>query len=138
MVRVLRERHPSIAIRRVVMLAPPNQGSELVDALGESALFRIVTGPAGQELGTANGSVPIDLGPVDFTLGVVAGRSSLNPVYSWIIPGEDDGTVAVDRTRVAGMRDFIVIDANHTFVMQSEEAIRQARHFLREGRFDHP
>ena len=136
--RALERRRPDIAIRRVVMLAPPNGGSELVDVLRDSALYRIVTGPAGQELGTAPGALPARLGPVGFELGVIAGRSSLNPLYSLIIPGDDDGTVAVARTRVPGMDDFIVIDASHTFVMHSAAAIHQTRAFLAAGRFDHP
>lgn len=74
---------------------------------------------------------------MSFGLSVIAGRSSVNPLYSWIIPGVDDGTVAVARARVQGIQDFIVIDANHTFVMHSREAIRQTREFLRKGRFDH-
>ena len=137
-VRALRARHPELAIRRVVMLAPPNSGSEIADVLRDAPLYRLVTGPAGQELGTGADSVPNTLGAVDFELGVIAGRCSLNPLYSWLIPGDDDGTVAVARTRVAGMRDFVVIDASHTFVMFREEAIRQALAFLRDGRFLRP
>lgn len=128
---------PAIAIGRVVMLSPPNRGSELVDVLAGSAAFRLLTGPAGQELGTGVNSVPNRLGEVDFELGVVAGCSSLNPVHSWIIPGIDDGTVAVARTRVQGMRDVVTVRASHSFIMQDAEAIRQTLLFLQEGRFDH-
>ncbi len=137
LVRDLRARHPQQPVGRVVMLAPPNGGSEVVDALGGCALFKLVTGPAGQELGTGADSVPARLGPVDFPLGVVAGRVSLNPLYSWLIPGEDDGTVAVARTRVAGMRDHVVVDASHTFIMHDPEAIRQTVQFIETGAFDH-
>jgi triacylglycerol lipase len=76
---------------RVVMLAPPNQGSELVDAMADLALYRFITGPAGQQLGTDKETGPARFGPVDFDLGVIAGNRSLNPVFSAMIPGEDDG-----------------------------------------------
>ncbi len=135
-VREMHRQRPALAVRRVVMIAPPNAGSELVEALGKSALFRLVTGPAGQELGTGAASVPNRLGPVRFELGVIAGTTSLNPVYSWVIPGEDDGTVAVARTRVEGMVDFVTVQANHTFIMQDARAIRQAVHFIENGRFE--
>lgn len=136
-VRALRVQFPKVAIRRVAMLGPPNQGSEVVDALRAWRVFNRITGPAGPELGTARTSVPNSLGPVDFELGVVAGNASVNPLFSWLVPGPNDGPVAVRRTQVEGMTDFIIVRASHTFIMHNTSAIRQAREFLRHGRFDH-
>ncbi len=135
-VRMLRREYRELAIRRVAMLSPPNQGSEVVDVLGRLALFKWIAGPAGGELGTAATSVPNSLGPVDFEVGVVAGNFSLNPLYSSFITGPNDGTVAVERMRVEGMTDFVIVRASHTFIMHNAIAIEQARHFIAHGRFD--
>ena len=121
---------------RVVMLGPPSQGSELVDELRDNRLFKLVNGPAGAQLGTDPDSVPLRLGPVAFELGVIAGNKSIDPFFSRMIPGPDDGKVAVERTRVEGMKDFMVLPYNHTFIMRQPEVTRQVVHFLRYGVFD--
>lgn len=125
------------SIGRVVMLGPPNHGSEVVDALGEWYLFGALNGPAGRELGTKAGSVPQSLGPVMFETGVIAGRQSINWINSLMIPGVDDGKVSVENAKVEGMRDFVVIPATHPFLMHNREAIEQTINFLKTGCFKH-
>jgi endonuclease/exonuclease/phosphatase family metal-dependent hydrolase len=120
---------------RVVMLSPPNQGSEVVDALAPSPLLTALLGPAGSRLGTDSLGLPAELGPVGFSLGVIAGNRSLNPIGSWLIPGPDDGKVAVERARVEGLSDFLVVPATHTFIMNRQDVADATVRFLREGRF---
>jgi triacylglycerol lipase len=136
LVRDYLRRHRQPQLGRVVMLAPPNRGSELVDRLGPLAPFRWINGPAGLQLGTGGDGLPQRLGAVDFELGVIAGTRSLNPLYSSLIDGDDDGKVAVARTRIDGMRDFLTVPHTHTFLMSAPEVQRQTLHFLRAGRFD--
>lgn len=130
-------RHDLPSLGRTVMLAPPNRGSELVDRLGNLRLFDWLNGPAGGELGTGAGSLPARLGPVHFDLGVIAGTGSLNPVYSAMIAGPDDGKVSVDSTVVPGMDDHLTVRASHTFIMNDPLVIAEVLEFLARGRFDH-
>ena len=137
LVRSYFARHSASYVGRVVMLGPPNGGSEVVDRLGSSWLFSLVNGPAGRELGTRVDSLPNKLGPANFYVGVVAGDRSINWINSLLIPGPDDGKVSVERTKLAGMADHIVVHATHPWMMRKREVIRQTIEFLRNGNFDH-
>lgn len=137
LVRSYFTRHSADNVGRVVMLGPPNQGSELVDRLGSSPLFLAINGRAGRELGTGAASLPNRLGAPNFCVGIIAGNRSVNWINSLLIPGPDDGKVSVERTKLRGMTDHIVIPATHPFMMRNPEVIRQTVDFLRCGQFDH-
>lgn len=128
-------RHRDPRLGRVVMLGPPNQGSEVVDKLGSWWAFRKVNGPAGSELGTAKEATPQRLGPVAFEVGVIAGDRSINWINSLMIDGRDDGKVSVERTRVAGMKDHLVVHATHPFLMKNDQVIASTITFLKTGSF---
>ncbi|MDO7597475.1 MAG: alpha/beta hydrolase [Pseudomonadota bacterium] len=120
---------------RVVMLGPPNKGSQLADKLGKIPGFKLVNGPAGIQLGTTKQSVPNSLGPVDFELGIIAGTRSINPILSLMIPKPNDGKVSVDSSKVAGMIDHIELPVTHSFMMTNETVIAQVIYFLTHGLF---
>lgn len=122
---------------RIVMLAPPNQGSEVVDLLHDYSVYGMAMGPAGQALGTSADSLPNQLKPIAGEIGVIAGNFSSDPWFSPLIPGDDDGKVSVERTRLAEMQDFLVVDSGHTFIMRNDEVIDQILFFLSEGKFNH-
>ncbi|UCC83033.1 MAG: alpha/beta hydrolase [Gemmatimonadota bacterium] len=131
------ENHAVDSLGRVVMLSPPNQGSEVADWVAENPILQRILGPWPMELGTGPEGVPGQLGPVDFELGIIAGNKTLNPLFSRMIPGADDGKVAVEATKVEGMTDFIVVPRSHTYIMMSDDVIAQVLHFLDHGEFRH-
>lgn len=135
LVRDYVDRHGSAGIGRVVMLGPPNQGSEAVDKLRFLPVFGWLHGPAGLQLGTDQQSRVKQLGAVDFELGVIAGTQSINPLLSVLIPGRDDGKVSVENTKVLGMKAHKVMSVTHPMMMKNAEVIGQTVQFLATGTF---
>jgi len=123
---------------RVVMLAPPNKGSELVDAANGSSLLRAILGPTGIQLGTGPDSLPNRLPPPWYPVGIIAGIDDMNPIGGRFVPDPSDGTVSVASTRLDGMTDFITVRRSHTFIMRSAEVSDYVIRFLRTGRFRMP
>ena len=120
---------------RVVMLGPPNQGSEVVDSYARFKGFEWFAGPAGLQLGTGEASVPRQLGPVNFDVGVIAGTQSINPILSTLLPDRDDGKVSVESTRVEGMNDHLELPVTHVFMMRDDEVMEQVVYYLANGHF---
>ena len=122
---------PQLKVGRLVCLGTPLNGSGAANGLlrwpmaavllGQSARllregFREWTGAT--EVGAIAGRVPHGLG------AVFAGFA-----------GDHDGTVAVDETRLPGVKDHVVLAASHSGLLFSAEAAGQAVAFLRDGAF---
>ena len=144
LVRQYLSNHTIQNLGNTVMLGPPNQGSELVDFFTSkpvlNSIFKTVNGPAGIQLGTSLNSKPNSLQsngdyPSNFNVGVIAGSKSNNPFFDTLISGEHDGKVSVERSKLTGEHQHIVMSVNHTFMMQNADVIDQIKHFLKLGKF---
>lgn len=135
LLRVYLHEHEVDELGHVVMLGPPNQGSELLDSLIPIPGFAWVFGPASKELGTGAGSVLLALGPVHFDLGIIAGNSNIFPMFKLFQTGPSDGIVTVESTKVAGMKQHLVLPVTHTFMMRNNTVIDHTIHYLKTGSF---
>jgi rhomboid family GlyGly-CTERM serine protease len=121
---------------RIVMLAPPNQGSELMDWVVRRfpRLTRLI-GPGACELQTNAQTLLARLRPISAEIGIIIGSTSWNPYFSSILPGADDGKVTVARAKLAEMSDFLIAECNHTTILIKPDIQRQVVNFLENGRF---
>jgi len=122
---------------RVVMLSPPNHGSEIVDRFRSWRLFSAFFGPAGCSLGTETEDLPGRLGAARFDLGIITGRCSMDPLISHLVPKPNDGRVSVASARLEGMADFLVVSCGHSLIMNHPRVREQVLHYLRCGCFAH-
>ncbi|MBZ0166862.1 MAG: alpha/beta hydrolase [Candidatus Omnitrophica bacterium] len=136
LVRSYFAKHELANLGRVVMLSPPNKGSEAVDKLSHVPGWKLINGTAGEQLNTSEDSLPLSLGPANFEVGIITGNKSVNLFLSTLIPGKDDGKVSIDSARLEGMTDFQVVEHSHPFIMQKDDVIGQTIHFLEYGTFE--
>ncbi len=124
-------------IGKVVMLSPPNHGSEIVDTLGSWKLFQWINGPAGQQLTTFHDSIPNTLGAAIASTGIITGdrHAFFDKWFSSLIKGDNDGKVSVESARLENMRDFLVVHESHPFIMNAQSVLEQSLYFIQHGRF---
>ncbi|WP_350343274.1 alpha/beta fold hydrolase [Proteinivorax tanatarense] len=136
-VRVIEEKYKPQNWGNVVMIAPPNKGSEVVDYLRKTPFLLWVLGPSALELGTDSAGIVKKLPQqINFNLGVIAGTKSINPINSaFFLKGENDGKVTVESAKIKGMNDFIKVNQNHTFAMNSKIVQSYVLSFLSNGYF---
>jgi len=136
LVRGYLNKHRPKNLGKVIQLAAPNHGSEVADFLKNNWLYKTIYGPAGQQLTTSAKLTKQLFGEVYYELGVVAGNSTIDPVSSYIIDGDDDGKVSIKSTKTKGMKDHVVVPASHTFFPSNDDVHKQVLHFLQNGKFD--
>lgn len=123
-------------VKRMVMLGVPNQGADMADRFRSNLLFKVVFGPAGQQLVTeANSDFIAKLPTPPFPFGVIAGGRNALKGYNPLIRGDNDGTVGVSSTRLPGAADFILLPVLHSFMMSDVETIACSIRFLETGAF---
>lgn len=117
------------------MLSPPNKGSEITEKLKDTFLYKSITGPAGQQLGIGENSVPKTLWPIHVGLGIISGNRSLDPWFSFMIEGDDDGKVSIENARLEEINDFLAVESSHPFMMRNPEVTDQIVFYLMNGKF---
>ena len=137
LVRQYLHAHAVSEVGRIVMLSPPNAGSEVAERLRGCAPVRWILGPAAAQLGTGADSLPRRLGAAPAECGIITGSVSLDPWFRMWLPSPHDGKVSVESARLAGMRDFVVVPAAHALIMRHGDVITEVLHFLAHGQFAH-
>lgn len=125
--------HEDQRVRRLVMLGTPNKGAEMADKLRDVKLFKLILGPAGQQLVSGDASDIAKLPVPKFEFACIAGARGTADGYNPLIPGDDDGTVAVKSSLLEGAADSELFPILHSFLPLNPEVIKSSVRFLKTG-----
>jgi pimeloyl-ACP methyl ester carboxylesterase len=121
-----------IAVHRLVMIAPPNKGSQIADRLKELPAYRWLTGESGQGL-TTEAAACLPVPEIEF--GIIAGGRGNASGFNPLLAGDNDGLVTVAETALDGARDFMLVRTTHGLVDDHPQTIDATLSFLRDGHF---
>lgn len=117
----------------MVMLGVPNRGASLASQLKNNPLYRMVYGPAGQQLVDGEDGFIAKLPVPDFPFAIIAGAKGTPQGYNPLVDGDDDGTVALDSAKLPGAADFLTVPCLHSFLMGNKDVTAATVRFLRTG-----
>ena len=134
--RYILAHHRMENLGRVIFLASPNQGVEVVNTLGKYTWFNTLFGPAVQDIAVGAPFLTNLPQTIDYEAGVISGNFSVNPFTSlFLIDGEDDGTISVETTKIPGMKEHIIINSTHGLLLHNQIVIEEIEHFISNGKF---
>ncbi len=120
-----------LALGRVVMIAPPNQGSELAESVADLPPYHWIGGPAASEIAAGPPFAPVS---PEIEVAIIAGGTDGGNGFNPLLSENNDGVVTVSETRLPGARDHIVVRALHTVIAGDPQTIAATRKFLETGR----
>jgi len=135
LIRQFLQNHTLPGGSKVVMLSPPNQGSELSEKFGESWWYQWAVGPAGVSLSTKQEGIISKLREIDEPIGIIAAYRDWSLWPNTWLPQPNDGTVSVESMKLAEMDDFILVNSGHALMRFNDEVQSQIRQFLAMGEF---
>jgi hypothetical protein len=124
-----------VRVKRIVMLGPPNRGSQLARQFPRSMLVRLVAGSSTVELAKNWTSLQQRLATPRCQFGIIAGGQGDDNGRNVLLEGDDDLVVAVQETRLSGARDFAVLPVYHGVIMLDKRAREYTLRFLKHGYF---
>ncbi|EOQ89874.1 alpha/beta hydrolase family protein [Leptospira yanagawae serovar Saopaulo str. Sao Paulo = ATCC 700523] len=120
---------------KIVMLAPPNKGSEVADFLSKFKVFNLILGPVVSQLKTDQNSYVNSLGLPNFQFGIIMGNVTIDPISSYLIPGDDDGKVSIENSKLENMNDFLLVERTHNFIVDAPEVKEAILNYFKFGKF---
>jgi len=125
---------PFPLIFRMVMLAPPNKGSEMADRYTNPAT-KLLLGPNMELMKTDPSSYANKLPVPVCEVGIIAGIRGRKPWFNPFLKEDNDGNVSLSLTTLGNEKDRVIVKSTHALMTQQKKVIRLINTFMRTGKF---
>jgi pimeloyl-ACP methyl ester carboxylesterase len=132
---------PNLAkkIDKIVMLAPPNHGSEVIDKLGGYSWFKAVQGPAALQLFNDEQGLAAIIPSINMVVNkstlIIAGTKSSDPWFNHLFVNKKgqsilhDGKVSVQSATLEDVK-IRLVKTGHTLIMNNKDARKIMMEYL--------
>ena len=121
-------------IFRIVMLAPPNKGTEMADMYSNSTI-KFLLGPNVEHMKTDSSSYANKLPIPTCEVGIIAGVRGKKPWFNPFLKEDNDGNVSLSLTTLGNEKDRIIVNAPHGLMTQQKKVIKLIIAFMKTGAF---
>lgn len=136
-------KRPTVKFHRFVMISPPNHGAEIVELITElvgdhdgiRAAAEILAGEAAQQLAPNRGWPELEktLSTPDFEFAIIAGGRGDSVGVLSQLPGDDDGLLTLETTKLTGAADFVQVEGVHQLMPRNQQVREMTLRFLKHG-----
>ncbi|MEA4936770.1 MAG: hypothetical protein VB102_09020 [Paludibacter sp.] len=122
-------------IHRIVMIAPPNNGSPVADFFAQFNFLKFIVGPNVNNLTTnpvtGAGKYPVPTCEV----GLIAGHYGAQHGYNIFVKGDNDGVLIPEMTKLGIEKDVVFVKSSHVGLLFDKKVVKHVLLFLRKGKF---
>lgn len=122
-------------IHRIVMIAPPNNGSPIADFVNQFSFIKFIVGPNVNNLTTnpltGAGKYPIPTCEVGLIAGSYGGKKGFNI----FVNDDNDGVLIPQNTKMGIEKDVAFVRSWHVGLLFNNKVIKLVIAFLKNGRF---
>lgn len=122
-------------IYRIIMIAPPNNGSPVADFFAQFSFLKFIVGPNVNNLTTnpvtGAGKYPIPTCEV----GLIAGSFGNERGFNIFVKGDNDGVLIPEKTKLGIEKDVVFVKSWHIGLLFNKKVIEHVISFLHAGKF---
>ncbi len=122
-------------VHRIVMIAPPNNGSPVADFFSQFKFVKYIIGPNINNLTTnkITGAAKYPLPTCE--VGLIAGSFGGKRGFNMFINSDNDGVLIPENTKMGIEKDVIFVKSWHVGLLFNKKVIRYINNFIQKGKF---